>query len=339
MKKAPLFFFALLTMVSCSHMQHSTAQAGYKIARRLPLEGEGFWDYLIVDEPTQRLFVSHGTQVQVVDLVTGKQVGAIQNQNGVHGIAFAPEVNKGFITNGRDTSVTVFDLKTLAVLGKIKATGANPDAILYDPFSRHIFAFNHNGASATVIDPTTDKVLANIPLDGEAEFGVSDGRGRVYVNIEDKSEVAVINATTLKVEQNWPTAPGEEPTGLAYDAENQRLFSVCDEKMVVMDAKSGKVLQILPIGEGTDGGAYDPQTHRAFSSNGTGSVTVVDASGASCKVIQTLATQRGARTIALDHKTHRLYLPTADFEYKPGPNGRPVAKPGSFLLLEVTEEQ
>lgn len=325
----------MLAMVGCYHMPHSTAQTGYKVARHLPLEGDGFWDYLTVDEPSQRLFLSHGSQVQVVDLVTGKQVGAIQKQNGVHGIAFAPEANKGFITNGRDTSVTVFDLKTLAVLGKIRATGANPDAILYDPFTHHIFTFNHSGHSATVIDPASEKVLADIPLDGEAEFGVTDGKGTVYVNIEDKSEVAVINATTMKVEKNWPTAPGEEPTGLAYDAENQRLFSVCDKKMVVLDAKSGKVLQTVPIGEGTDGGAYDPATHRAFSSNGEGSITVVDASKADCKVVQTLSTQRGARTIALDHKTHRLYLPTADFEAKAGANGRPAAKAGSFVVLEV----
>ena len=337
MKKVPLFFFAMLAMVGCSHMQHSTAQSGYKIARHIPLEGDGFWDYLTVDEPTQRLFVSHGTQVQVVDLVTGKLVGAITDLKGVHGIAFAPEANKGYITGGRDTLVTVFDLKTLAVLGKIKVTGVNPDAILYDPFSHHIITFNHNGKSATVIDPMTDKALATIPLDGEAEFGVSDGKGTIYVNLEDKSEVAVINATTMKVEQNWPTAPGEEPTGLAYDAENQRLFSVCDEKMVVLDAKSGKVLQTVPIGGGTDGGAYDPATHRAFSSNGEGSVTVMDASTAECKVLQTLTTQRGARTITLDHTTHRLYLPTAEFEATPAANGRPAAKAGSFVVLEVEE--
>ena len=326
---------AILALLGCANMQHTTAQSGYKISRKIPLEGDGFWDYLAVDESTERLFVSHGTQVQVVDLLTGRQVGAIPDLKGVHGIAFAPEAKKGFITCGRDTSVTVFDLQTLAVSGKIKVTGANPDAILYDPFSHHIFTFNHNGNSATVIDAATNKVVGTVNLDGSPEFGVTDGKGTIYLNIEDKSEVAVINAMTLKVEKYWPIAPGQEPSGLAFDAENQRLFSVTDELMVVLDAKTGKVVQTLPIGGGVDGAAYDPATHRAYSSNGEGSMTVVDASKSDCKVLQTMTTQRGARTIALDHKTHKLYLPTAEFEATPGANGRPAAKAGSFVVLEV----
>lgn len=341
MKKIYVLHMCLLTFCGCSLTYHSVNQAYYKLARHIPLEGDGFWDYLTVDEPTQRLFVSHGTQVQVVDLMTGEQVGAIPDLKGVHGIAFAPEANKGFITGGRDTSVTVFDLETLAVLGKIKATGANPDAILYDAFSHRIFAFNHKGSNVTVIEPGMNKIIGTIALDGEPEYGASDGKGTIYVNIEDKSEVAVINATTLKVVKSWSVAPGEEPTGLAFDAEGNRLFSVCDKLMVVLDAKTGKVLQTLPIGEGTDGAAYDPVTHRAFSSNGEGSMTVVDALvGKDCQVLQTLNTQKGARTIALDSKTHRLYLPTASFEAVTEPNGRPKTKPGTFVVLEIaTDEQ
>ena len=340
MIKISILFLGLLTFGGCALKHQGATQTDYKIARHIALEGDGFWDYLTVDEPSQRLFVSHGTQVQVVDLLTGKQVGAIPDLKGAHGIALAPEANKGFITNGRDTSVTVFDLKTLAVLGKIKATGANPDAILYDPFSRHIFTFNHNGGNATVIDPATNKVLGTITLEGEPEFGVTDGKGNIYVNIEDKSLVSHINATTMKVEKSWSVAPGEEPTGLAFDGENNRLFSVCDKLMVVLDANTGAVLQTLPIGEGTDGAAYDPATHRAFSSNGEGSITIVDAtSRTDCKVLQTLPTQRGARTITLDQTTHRLYLPTADFEAQADPNGRPAAKAGSFVVLEVAADK
>lgn len=335
MKKTTVLFMALLPFGGCVFSQHQSAQSGYKIARHFALEGDGFWDYLRVDESSERLFVSHGTQVQVVDLQTGKQLGAITDLKGVHGIAFSTELDKGFISCGRDTSVVVFNLQTLNVTGKIKVTGRNPDAILYDPFSHHVLTFNHSGNSATVIDAATDKVLGTIELDGSPEFAVTDGMGTIYANIEDRSEVAVINATTLRVEKYWPIAPGEGPSGLAYDAENKRLFSVCDKVMVVLDAKTGTVTQSLPIGDGVDGTAFDPDTRRAFSSNGEGSLTVVDASGTTCKVLQTLPTMRGARTIALDHKTHRLYLPIAEFESGTEPNRRPAPKAGSFMVLEV----
>lgn len=331
MKKIAILFAAVFAFGGCSW-----SQPAYKISRQIALEGDGFWDYLIVDEPTQRLFVSHGTQVQVVDLQTGEQVGAIQNLKGVHGIAFASDEQKGFITCGRDTSVTVFNLQTLAVLNTIKATGNNPDAVLYDPYSHHILTFNHSGSSATVIDPATEKVVGTIALDGSPEFAVTDSMGAIYVNIEDKSEVAVINASTLQVEKYWPIQPGEEPTGLAYDAANKRLFSVCDKLMVVLDANTGKVIRTVPIGEHVDGAAYDPVYQRAFSSNGDGSLTVVDASNKECKVLQTLPTQQGARTIGLDHQTHRLYLPTAEYGAAAGANGRPSPKPGTFTVLEVT---
>ena len=341
MKKTFIWFIGWLAFSSCALAQSNSAQAGYKISRHFQLEGDGFWDYLIVDESTERLFVSHGTQVQVVDLASGKQVGAIPNLNGVHGIAFAPEVHKGFISCGRDTSVAVFDLQTLAVSGKIKMTGANPDAILYDPFSHQIFIFNHSGDNATVIDAATERVVGTIALDGSPEFAVTDGKGNIYVNIEDKSKIAVINAMTLKVEKNWSVAPGEEPTGLAFDPENMRLFSVCSNQlMAVLDVKTGAVIQTVPIGTRVDGAAFDPAFQRAFSSNGEGSLTVVDAtSKTDCKVLQTLPTQKGARTVALDHKTHRLYLPAAEFEAATEAHQRPAAKPGSFVVLEVVADE
>lgn len=314
-----------------------SAQSGYKIVSQIHLEGDGGWDYLSVDEAAGRLYVSHASMALVVDLKTGKQIGKIPNTNGIHGIAIVTTLNKGFTSNGRDSSVTVFDLKTLEITGKIKVTGKNPDAILYDAFSQKLFTFNGGSSSATVIDPKENKVIATIPLDGKPEFPATDGKGKIYVNIEDKSEISVINATTLKVEKSWSIAPGEEPSGLALDNETHRLFSVCGNKlMVVSDAEAGKVVTTLPIGDRCDGVAFDPSTKRAFSSNGDGTITVVqEVSKDSFKVLETIVSQKGARTIAVDKTTHHLYLPTAEFEATPAANGRPAMKPGTFMVLDV----
>ena len=313
------------------------AQSNYKIINQIHLEGDGGWDYLSVDESAGRLYVSHATMALVVDLKTGKQVGKIPDTNGIHGIAVVPSLNKGFTSNGRDSSVTVFDLKTLEVTGKIKGTGKNPDAILFDPFSKKIFTFNGGSSSATVIDPVENKIIATIPLDGKPEFPQSDGKGKIYVNIEDKSEISLINATSFKVERSWSVAPGEEPSGLALDKENQRLFSVCGNKlMVVSDAIAGKVVTTLPIGDRCDGVAFDPGLKRAYSSNGDGTITVVQQENKdSYKVLENIASQKGARTIAVDKTTHRLYLPTADFGPAQEGNRRPPLAPGTFRVLEV----
>jgi len=334
MKKL-LSIICLILLLSSSNLVN--AQPGYKVVNQLHLEGDGGWDYLTVDESAGRLYVSHSSMALVVDLKTGKQVGKIPDTNGIHGIAIATSLNKGFTSNGRDSSVTVFDLKTLETTGKIKVTGKNPDAILYDAFSQKLFTFNGGSSNATVIDPKLNKVIGTIKLDGKPEFPASDGNGKIYVNIEDKSEISVINAATLKVEKTWSIAPGEEPSGLALDKETHRLFSVCGNKlMVISDAEAGKVVTTLPIGDRCDGVAFDPSLKRAYSSNGDATITVVQEENKdSFKVIETIVTQKGARTIAIDKTTHHLYLPSAEFEPAPEGTRRPAMKPGTFVVLEV----
>ena len=314
------------------------AQSNYKIVNKIHVEGEGGWDYLNVDEVNGTLFVSHGAVAQAINMKTGKLLGTIPDTKGIHGIAIANDLNKGFTSNGGDSSVTVFNLKTFEVITKIKINARNPDAILYDPFSKKVFTFNGGSSNSTVIDAKENKVLATIPLDGKPEFSATDDKGKVFVNIEDKSVINVINSSTLKVEQHWSIAPGEEPSGLALDNQNHRLFSVCGNKlMVVTDAETGKVITTLPIGDHCDGVAFDTDKKRAYSSNGEGSITVVqEVSNTSFKVLETFKTQPGARTIAIDKTTHHLYLSTAEFESAPSENNRrPAIKPNSFKILDV----
>jgi YVTN family beta-propeller protein len=339
MKK--IIFLTLISGVAyCLNAQ--TSKSHYKIAHKFNLEGDMGWDYLAADDATGRVYISHGNIVQVMDEATGKVLGTIADLNGVHGIAVADDLNKGFISNGKDSSVTVFDLKTFATLAKIKVTGKNPDAILYDPFTHKVFTFNGRTSNSTVIDAKTNAVIATIPLDGKPEFSASDGKGKVYVNIEDKNEVCMINPTTMKVEQTWPVAPGESPSGLALDIKNHRLFMVCENKlMIVVDAESGKVITNLPIGEGADGVAFDPSNERAYSANGDGTMTVVEGkNGTDYKVLENVPTQKGARTIAVDTKTHHLFMPTCEFGDTPAPTKenprpRPERKKGSFTILDV----
>ncbi|MDB5047174.1 MAG: hypothetical protein JWO30_245 [Fibrobacteres bacterium] len=314
----------------------------YKIANRFHLPGDDRWDFLEADPAAGRVFISHGTQTQVMDEKTGKLVGTIPDTKGVHGIAIAETLGKGYISNGKDTSVTVFDLKTLATLGKVRVTGINPDAILYDPFSRHIFTFNGKSGNATVIDPATDKVVATIDLGGKPEVGAADGKGNIYLNLEDKSAVAIIDAKTNKVSKTWPMAPGESPSGLAMDPATRRLFSVCENKLlVVMDAATGKVVATVPIGEGVDGVAFDPASKRIFASNGEGSLTVVQQKDMDhYAVLETLPTQKGAKTITLDPKTHHIFLSTAEFGPAPAPSAdnpkaRPPVKQNTFTVLDI----
>ncbi len=338
MKKTIFAFNFILALSLCAGAQ---TKSNYKVSGKFSLEGDGGWDYITADDSTGRLFVSHGTIVQVVDAKSGKTIATIPDLKGVHGIALAPEFNKGFITNGKDSTVTVFDLKTYATLAKVKVTGANPDAILYDPFSKKLFIYNGRTSNATVMDAGSNKVVETIPLDGKPEFSVSDGKGKVYVNIEDKSEISMINSTTLKVEQTWSIKPGEEPSGLALDNTTHRLFSVTDKLMVILDAQTGKVVTTLPIGERVDGVAFDPGVKRAYSSNGDGTMTVVQEGDAnSFKVMENVVTQKGARTICVDKKTHHLYLPTAEFGETPAktndnPHPRPSVKPNSFVVLDI----
>jgi len=338
MKKITLLLCFVLLVCSSTFVNAQTGKSEYKITNKITLGGAGGWDYLSVDDAAGRLYVSHSTQVMVVDLKKGALAGSIPNTPGVHGIAVAQDLGKGFVSCGADSSVVVFDLKTLAFIAKVKVTGRNPDAILYDPYKHLVFTFNGGSSSSTVLDAKTNKVIATIPLAGKPEFPQSDGKGKVYVNIEDKSSLSVIDVNTLKVENTWPIAPGEEASGLALDNVTHRLFAVCSNKlMIVMDALTGKVITSLPIGNRCDGVAFDPGTKRVFSSNGDGTMTVVQEVNADTfKVLENVPTQNGARTIACDKSTHALYLPSA--EYLPqaaGATGRPQMKPDSFMVIEV----
>lgn len=314
----------------------------YSIVNKIMLPGMGGWDYLTVDEAGGRLFLSHGTVVLVVDLKTSKLVGTIEDTPGVHGIAIAPELNKAFISVGRNASVKVINFQTLALITDIKGTGTNPDAIMYDQFSKKVLTFNGGSSNATVLDANTNEIVGTIALEGKPEFPASDGNGKIYVNIEDKSLISVIDIKTMKVEKSWPIAPGEEPSGLALDNETHRLFSVCSNKlMMVIDALDGHVVASLPIGDGCDGVKFDPVLKRAYSSNGEGTMTVVqEINKDSFKVLENVPTMSGARTLAVDTKSHHIYLPAA--EYNPAPaatteNPRPrrTMKPDSFRVLDI----
>lgn len=335
--------FVMILVTAVSGVFGQNGESKYKITNRFPVEGDGSWDYLTIDEGSNHLFISHGTVVQVLDVKSGKLLATIPDTKGVHGIALVNNLNKGFISNGRDSSVTVFDLKTLKTLGKISISGKNPDAIIYDPFSQHIFTFNGRSSNATVIDPQTDKEIGTIAFEGKPEEAVSDGKGKIFVNIEDKSKISVIDVKTQKVVQSWLIKPGEEPSGLAFDPESQRLFTVCGNKvMVIIDAQSGKMINALPIGDRVDGAAFDLTKKRAYSSNGDGTLTVIQEGNATqFKVLENVKTMPGARTISLNSKTHKLYLPTAEFGPAPAPTKenprpRPTIKPGSFVILEVS---
>lgn len=330
-----------ITLYICLCLLFSTiltvnAQSDYKIANKIHLNGTGGWDYLNADAVNNRLYVSHGTVVQVVDLEKGTLLATIDDTKGVHGIALALDLNKGFISCGKDSSVAVFDLITFKVLERVKVTGKNPDAILYDPYKKIIFTFNGGSSNSTVLNAVTNKVIATIPLAGKPEFAATDKKGKVYVNIEDKNLLTVINTNTLKVENNWSLAPGDEPSGLALDPKTNRLFSVCGNKiMVISNALTGKIITTLPIGDRCDGVTFDPASKRAFSSNGDGTMTVVQENeDDTYKVIENVTTQKGARTITCNTKTHKLYTPTAEFEVATG-DSRPVAKPNSFIILEI----
>jgi DNA-binding beta-propeller fold protein YncE len=342
MKKRLSFLSCLLIFFAGSNLFGQTSASEYKIVNRFKMPGTGGWDYLTVDELSGRIFVSHATMVVVVELKTGKVVGTINDTPGVHGIALAQDLNKAFISNGRDSSVSVINLKTLALTGKITGTGQNPDAIMYDQFSSKVFTFNGRSSNSTVIDAKTNKIIGTIPLAGKPEFPVTDGKGKIYVNIEDKSLISVINSTTLKVEASWSIAPGEEPSGLALDNETHRLFSVCSNKlMVIVDAADGHIVTSLPIGDGCDGVKFDPGLNRAYSSNGDGTMTVVrEVSKDSYKVLENVTTMSGARTLAVDNRTHHIYLPAAEYEAAPAATTQPsrsrrIMKPDSFTLLDI----
>ena len=329
MKQVISFFLvaASLTTIAQKHED-------YKIVKTYHIKSPGGWDYLAINNG--KLYVSHGTQVNILDKHTGDSLGFIPNTNGVHGIAFVNEQGHGYTSNGRTNNVTVFDLKTNAPVTQI-ATGENPDAILFEPFSKHIITCNGRGKNLSIIDPVTNNVVATIDVGGKPEAAASDGMGKLFVNIEDKSEIIVIDTKNNKAIAHFAMAPGETPTGLAYDKQNKRLFSGCENKMlVILNAENGKLITTVPIGESCDGVAFDAKNRQIFSSNGDGSLTVIKENSAdNYSVVGNFPTRYGARTIAFDEKDDTIYLPTADFEETTGSNGRRRSIPGTFQVLVV----
>jgi DNA-binding beta-propeller fold protein YncE len=313
--------------------------SGYHLVKNIPVSGEGGWDYLTVDADARRLYLSHATKVLVFDADSGAQVGEIPDTQGVHGIALAPELGRGFTSNGRANTVTIFELKTLKVVGSVKA-GTNPDAILYDGVTKRVFAFNGRSKDATVINAADGSVLSTFAVGGKPEFAVSDGKGSVYVNVEDTSEILHIDAQKMTVLHRWPLAPCKDPSGLAMDVKSRRLFAVCgNQMMAVVDADSGKVVATPKIGEGPDAAGFDPATNYAFSSNGeTGTLTVIhEDTPDKYSVVENVATKKSARTMALDSKTHNIFLPAA--ELIPPADGQkwPSVKPGTLELLLLSK--
>lgn len=289
------------------------SDSSYSVIKKIPIPGQGNWDYLTIDEDARRLYVSHGTQVEVLDVDSGAIVGKIENTQGVHGIAIAPDIGRGFISDGQSSTVTIFDLKTLKTIAEVP-TGKKPDAIIYDPATSRVFAFNGGSNSATVIEGKDGKVAGTIDLGGGPEFAAADGNGYVYNNLEDEGVVLKINSRTLKVEHRWPTAPCSSPSSMAIDRANRRLFLGCRSKvMAVMNADSGHVITTLPIGDHVDATAFDVETRLIFNSNGEGTVTVIhQESPDKYSVAETVKTLPRAKTSALDPKTHQLFLSTAE---------------------------
>jgi DNA-binding beta-propeller fold protein YncE len=330
-----------MALAASSAVHAQAATPGYHVIHRINAGGEGGWDYITVDPEGNRLFVSRGTHAMVIDLGRGSVIGDIPNTAGIHGVALAPELNRGFTTNGRDTSVTIFDYKTLAPIAVVKIPGTGPDAILYDPVTKRVFTFNGGTSNATAIDARNGTVVGTVDLGGKPEAAVSDG-GKAYVNLEDKSQIAVFDPKTLAVLARWPLAPCEEPSGLAIDNVHQRLFAGCGNKtMAIVDMRTGKVVASPAVGDGVDAAGFDPGTQLAFTSNGEGTITVVhEDTPDKYTVVQTAPTQRGARTMAVNPKTHRLYTVTAEFGPAPAPTAdrprpRPPMIPGTFVVLEL----
>jgi YVTN family beta-propeller protein len=333
---------SILFAVGCFSALLSAAAAdqGYKLANEIPIGGEGGWDILSIDSASHRLYLSHATKVVVVDLEKNTVAGEIADTPGVHAFIAVPELKRGFSSNGKENKSSVVDLATLKTIAKVD-TGENPDAMAYEPKNGQLYIFNHSGNSVTVIDAKNAKVVSTIQLGGSPEFAVADSKaGRVYCNLEDKSEVVAIDAAKHEVVARWPLAPGQEPTGIALDAAHHRLFAVCHNKiMVMLDTETGKVVATVPIGSGTDGCAFDEQTQLAFASCGEGVTTIAkEETPEKLTVVQTLKTEPRARTMELDPRTHRIYLPSAQFQPAPSPSpgaspGRPTVVPNTLKLL------
>ncbi len=333
-----ILFAALMLPILCRAHAVMAANKGYHVTAHLKPGGEGGWDYLTSEG--QRLYYGRSTRVQILDEASGKLVGEVQDTPGIHGVAVATALGKGFTSNGRDSSVTIFDLKTFETLGRVKLDARNPDAIVYEPVSKRVFTFNGGTDNASAIDAVRGTLIGDVALWGRPAAAVVDGKGHVYVNIEDSSAVVRLDAATLQVEKRWSLAPGEEPTGIAIDVAHDRLFSGCaNEKLVVSSLSTGQVVTTLPIGKFVDAAAFDPASGLVFSSNGEGTLTVIHEDDADhYTVVETVPTQRGARTMALDPKTHRVFLAAARYGETPPatpehPRPRPPMLPDSFEVL------
>lgn len=343
-----LFQILAVAGLLCSQAAHSAQplESNQFTLQRYSIGGEGGWDLLAFDQQRHRLFVSRSTHVQVIDADSGKIVGDIAGTDGVHGIALAADLNVGFTSNGKGNSVTVFDLATLKVIETIKISGLNPDVILYEPKSRHLFTFNGRSSNATVIDAISHNEINTINLPGKPELAVSNDEGKIFVNIEDKNEIVVIDSGSGKVVKSYPFDKGQEPTGLAIDKKHNRLFSVCaNNKMEILDSETGKVIAEADIGAKPDSAAFDANLGLAFSSNGDGTLTIVKENDPEhFSVLQNVITQKGARTMAYDADNHRAFLVTATFGETPSatkeqPKPRPAIIPDSFVLLVVSQKR
>ena len=332
----------LLISVLCLSLTgygYAQSPTNYHLIKKTTVGGEGGWDYLLADADGGKLYLSHGTQVEVLDLKTHEKVGVITPTPGIHGIAVVPGTNVGYTTNGRPNTATMFDTKTFKALKEIP-TGKKPDAIMYDAFSGRIFIFNNDETTATVLDAATGNVAGTVELGGAPEAAVTDDHGLIFVNLEDKNEVAVFDAKSLAVRHHWKLGTGEGPTGLSFDKQHHRLFSTCSKRMVVLDSQTGTVLAEVPTGSGTDGAVFDTSTGSAISSNGEGTMTVVrEVKPNQFEAVQTVTTQRGARTITIDPKSHHIFVVSAEYGPAPAattenPRPRPAVLPGTFTVLE-----
>jgi YVTN family beta-propeller protein len=328
---------AILFTIAASTAQ---AQKSFAVQDKWLIGGEGGWDYLLADSPAHRLYITHGARVEVLDTTSGKSTGAITGLKGTHGVALDDTGKFGFISDGGANAVIVFDRTTLATVASIPA-GTNPDGILFEPVTKTVWAFNGRSKDVSVIDTASRKVIATVALPGKPEFPAADGAGNVYDNIEDKSEIVRLDAKNPKITATWPLSPCESPSGLAIDKAGKRLFAVCDgKKMAVVDYTSGKVIAAPEIGDGPDAAGYDPNTNLAFASAGEGNLAIVDTSNPSFKTLQILPTQSGARTMALDASTGKVYVVTAKFGPRPAateanPRPRPSILPDSFTVLVI----
>ncbi|HEY5514325.1 MAG TPA: hypothetical protein VIK40_11840 [Geomonas sp.] len=338
--KGSILALALIMSLFSPELNAKPKSTGYHLIKKTVLGGEGFWDCLSLDSETRIMYITHGTEVVLFQIDSGQKLAPITGLQGVHEVAFASKLGRGYISNGRSDMLTVFNLKTGEKLAEIK-TGANPDTMLFDDFSGRLFSFNGRSADATAVNATDNGVAGTVPLGGKPEFAQSDGKGTIFVNIEDTSEIAAFDSKSLKVLRRWKLAPGEEPSGLALDKKNRRLFSGCSNKMlVVSNADTGAIVATAPIGSGCDGVCFDPATGLIFSSNGEGTLTVIrQVTPDKYAVVETVATARGARTLELDLRTHHVFVVTAELGPAPAattenPRPRPQVLPGTFQILE-----